>query len=69
MIKFNGYPFLEQEDTAYNIPGKQTHPISLYNLSQSGLVVAGVMRRHLHTLNASAMTLQEVGAYRSEHFL
>jgi chloride channel 3/4/5 len=21
MIKFNGYPFLEQEDTSFNIPG------------------------------------------------
>ena len=60
MIKFSGYPILEKEDHAFNVPGPCISPWGLVQLLKRILSpVARVMKRDLHTLPVSG-TIQDV---------
>ncbi len=66
MIRFNGFPFLEKEDHAYNVSSASC----CYGLSLSDVfVVSAVMRNELHVLTETGMQVKDVGkclrSYRS----
>jgi len=42
MIRFNGYPFLEKDDEAYNVPVSRVMRRELYTLTASGLCVRDI---------------------------
>jgi chloride channel 3/4/5 len=59
MIRFNGYPFLEKEDHAYNVSGKS---LGMRHDKESEFrLVSAVMRKELHTLTESGMSVRDVG--------
>ncbi|KAI0930011.1 hypothetical protein AcV5_006822 [Taiwanofungus camphoratus] len=45
MIRFNGYPFLEKDDQAYNVPVSRVMKNELYTLPASGLCVHDLEER------------------------
>ncbi|KZT10858.1 uncharacterized protein LAESUDRAFT_721246 [Laetiporus sulphureus 93-53] len=45
MIRFNGYPFLEKDDEAYNVPVSKVMRSDLHTLSASGLTVRDIEER------------------------
>lgn len=61
MIRFNGFPFLEKEDHAYNVSGMWSHDSHCTASEMSG-PVSTVMRTELHTLSDSDMCVKDVGA-------
>lgn len=66
MIRFNGFPFLEKEDHAYNVTGKaKACTTTLISLTCPCVAVASVMKRELHTLTETGMTTKDIGAHTS----
>ncbi len=60
MIRFNGFPFLEKEDHAYNVSGELLLSLLGSMLSHSAPVSA-VMRNELHVLTESGMRVKDIG--------
>jgi chloride channel 3/4/5 len=61
MIRFNGFPFLEKEDHAYNVTG-EWGLASIYSDTQpSCSIVASVMKKELHTLTETGMSVKDIG--------
>lgn len=60
MIRFNGYPFLEKDDHAYNVPGEYIC-IVLCRHDSHWYSVSRVMKRDLRTLPVSGLTVQNLG--------
>lgn len=64
MIRFNGFPFLEKEDHAYNVEGQEkafVHgPLSSYLIKHPSSVSA-VMRTDIHVLVETGMQVKDVG--------
>ena len=59
-IRFNGYPFLDKDDHAYNIASwyyLKFHANNAYLL----VIVSRVMRQELHTLPVTGFTIRDVG--------
>ncbi len=59
MIRFNGFPFLEKDDHAYNVPGTRRSVPCV--CSTDSTTVSRVMRLNLKTLPASGLTIQDIG--------
>ncbi|KAH7339880.1 Cl-channel protein [Rhizoctonia solani] len=49
MIRFNGYPYLERDDHAFNIPVSQVMQKELYTMPVTGLTLHGVEEKLEHT--------------------
>jgi chloride channel 3/4/5 len=64
MIRFNGFPFLEKEDHAYGVSGGLVccYLTPICPDAIPTLAVATVMRRHLHVLEATGMSVSDVEA-------
>lgn len=63
MIRFNGFPFLEKEDHAYNVAGMAVcfiHPVTEVIICN---IVSAVMRRDMHILTDSGMHVRDVGRF------
>lgn len=60
MIRFNGFPFLEKEDHAFNVSGGFKYS-TIYLASLTSALVSRVMRKDLNTLAATRMSVREVG--------
>ena len=60
MIRFNGFPFLEKEDHAYNVSGKEG---MLCHERPDLCPVSAVMRKELHVLRESGMSVGDVGMF------
>jgi chloride channel 3/4/5 len=59
-IRFNGYPFLEKDEHVYDVPGEGVNePVLRVILIRS--IVSHIMRRHILTLPARGLTLEELG--------
>jgi hypothetical protein len=63
IIRFNGFPFLEKEDHAFNVPGVLFPVASIVGRLVKSLtaLVSSVTRKDLHTLRVSGMSVREVG--------
>lgn len=61
MIRFNGFPFLEKDDEAYNVPGVFSY--SRDRIAYSRCVVSRVMKTQLHTIPASGLCIRDVGKF------
>ena len=61
MIRFNGFPFLEKDDEAYNVSGARSH--SRDRIMCSPQTVSRVMKTQLHTMPASGLCIRDVGKY------
>jgi len=62
-IRFNGFPFLEKEDHAYNVTGTAifTSPALLEDLNPS-ILVSKVMRTDLYTIPDTGMGVKDIEA-------
>ncbi|KAJ2917751.1 hypothetical protein MD484_g2651, partial [Candolleomyces efflorescens] len=60
MIRFNGFPFLEKEDHAYNVTGKWRLASIFPILIASCSIVASVMKKELHTLTETGMGVKDI---------
>lgn len=59
MIRFNGFPFLEKEDHAYNVSGKS---LGMHHDGEPEFrLVSAVMRKELHALTDFGMSVRDVG--------
>ncbi|KAJ6508108.1 Cl-channel protein [Mycena vulgaris] len=63
MIRFNGFPFLEKEDHAFNVSGARLRPLG-FGVERLiyGYAVSAVMRRDLYTLDESGMKVRDIEA-------
>ena len=62
MIRFNGFPFLDKEEHVFNVPG--TYNFFGQSLRPHSAPVSSVMKKELHTLNVSDMTVRQVGGFQ-----
>ena len=69
MIRFNGYPFLEKDDHAYNVSGW----LQCYANSQScrthQYIVSRVMRTDLTLLTVTGITVKDIGVFYAAFYV
>lgn len=65
-IRFNGYPFLDRDDHAYNISGQcSSVRFEPYLFIELSLSVSKVMKTDLHCLPVSGATVRDIGEFKT----